>query len=291
MKKTLIFATICFFALVASTAADDWSLQLRWGEGQLFPQSDEWEELYENDDIPRHSVSLDAVLWKGFGPYIGYQGGRTKSLFLNEIDLIFHSDDLIFGGQYRYQLDDYIYPGLRLGLLWARSREVIDDGHMKYKMESEEAGFEIAQDWNIYFGPNAKDRFLRGWGVFFEYYYQYRPLDGMGDLADTSGFGYHIGAQFRFDFQSSPRKRDNAPSVDEIIMKKNELDELIRKRDEAEREESAEIARKEKELEELKRKRDESDNKDSAEPVKPEEKTDEPEAEETFPPSPEREVE
>jgi hypothetical protein len=194
-------AAIAIFSLAAPVAADDLSLQLRWGDGQVFPQSDEWEELYGSDDIPRHTLSVDAVLWKGFGPYFGYQGGRTKSKYLNKIDLSFRSYDLVFGGQYRYPLGEDVYPGLRLGLLWTRSREIIDDEYIKYEMESEEVGFEIAQDWNIYFAPNAESRFWRGWGIFFEYYYQYRPLNGMGDLEDTSGFGYHVGIQYKFDFQ------------------------------------------------------------------------------------------
>ena len=222
MKKILLTMAFVLFVSAAQAGQDDWSVQVRWGFGQMFPLSDEWEELYANDDIPRENFALDAVLWKGFGPYFGYQGGKTKSTYLEKIDLTFQSHDLVFGGQYRYPLYDRLVPGLRLGLLWIKSKEVLDDDYIKYEMESETLGFEIAQDWNVYFAPNARSHFWRGWGAYAEYYYQYRPVKDMGDLKDTSGFGYHLGIQYRFEFKAPKRRRKKGSSIEELQMRPKE---------------------------------------------------------------------
>ncbi len=231
MKRHFLMAMILLL-FAAPAAAFDWSLQARWGYGQMFPQSDEWDELYEGEDISRNTFSLDAELWKGFGPYLGYQGGRTEGKYLDKITLTFQSNDFVLGAQYRYPLADWVVPGMRLGMLFLNSRQVLDDDYIEYEMESNTVGFEIAQDWNFYFAPNAKSRFWRGWGIFGEYYYQYRPIEEMGDLEDASGWGYHLGIQYKYDFEHEPKKKVH-PSDKEILEKQKELDELIKKKEEA----------------------------------------------------------
>lgn len=212
MRK-IILALILVLCLSSFASAYQWSLEGRLFGGSIFPQGEEWKYLYEDTDLGGIGFSVQSELIYGVGPYFAYSQSRADTRYYNYIDLHYISNDLAFGLQYRYLSFGWVDLGLRAGGLYTIDSFTMTDGYTTIDTWSDSFGFESALDFNFY--PFFKvNNPVKGLGLFVAAVYQYRPLEGMGDFDEASGFGYWLGIQFKYDFgkASAAKTPEKAPA-------------------------------------------------------------------------------
>ena len=209
MRK--IFLIMLALLVLASNAfAYHWAIEPRMFAGPFFPMSESWRDLYEENGMTYGGGGLNAELFYGLGPYFSFAQGGSSNEYEEEIDIKFDMSSVALGVQYRYYIFDWLAPGVFVGGLFNTCHEEISDNEFKYEMEYSGGGFEAGFDLNGY--PFAwMDNFARGFGLFFRFLYQSRPLEDMGKLDDASGMGFMFGIQYKFDFGSKPEKAQREP--------------------------------------------------------------------------------
>jgi len=209
MRKILLLAFLFVLLGVSTAWAYQWALQVRGFGGALFPMADNWSDLYENAAVGQGGLVVDAELLGGFGPYLVFSGGEAKHVIEDRIEVRFTHADIALGLQYRFFILPWLAPGAHVAPIFSRYYEEIKDDYINYEMEENLFAVEVGQEWNFY--PfYAADNFTRGFGAYLAIVYQYRPLDGFGDLTDASGLGFQAGLQYRWDF-IKPRATIQSP--------------------------------------------------------------------------------